>query len=567
MASKEQIARSINGAMWRIARRAPADLFEELPDLPPLVVQVLHNRGLTSVESVCDFVKGPPLPHDPYLIDEMDVAVERVARAVRKRERICVYGDYDVDGVSSTAMLLEVATLLGLDAFPYIPKRLTGYGLTTEAIDVIASKRAELIITADCGSTAHEEIAYAANHGIDVLVTDHHLMHARPEQAIALLNPNAPGGCYPFTGLSGVGVAYKLVQALADEFAEEIPYPESFLDLVALGTIADVVPIRDENRAFVVAGLEIIRSSPRLGLSALGAASGRPIESITVEGIAFGLAPRLNAAGRLAHAGLALELLLVSHTARADELARELDALNVERQRMTEEAVVEARSQFTGGNVVFAISENIVPGIAGLAAARISSEFGVLAFMGTEIDGVVRGSARSPQGIHLAEILGRHAHLFERWGGHAAAAGFSLLPGNVEVFREAIVRELAASDLADLFGPRVVADGRVFPRTIAWDTYRALEVLAPWGHAHERPRFVVENVRIGEVRLVGANHLALRFTEVDRDVEAIWFRSGDKRDRLERSQYVDVAFRLDVNEYRGRSRLQMLVDDVRLRSS
>ena len=243
--TRDDPRRSLTGAVWDIAPRAPAALFTALDELPPLAIQVLHNRGHDTAEKLHEFLLGPLPPHDPYLLDEMHLAVARIGQAMRKRERVCIYGDYDVDGVSATAMLLETAEALGLDAFPYIPERLTeGYGLHAGAIDAVADERAALLVTADCGATAHEEIARAAAAGIDVIVTDHHPTDGRPPRATALLNPNARGSGYPFGGLSGVGVAYKLVQALADEFPEQLPDPERFLDLVALGTVADVAPIR-----------------------------------------------------------------------------------------------------------------------------------------------------------------------------------------------------------------------------------------------------------------------------------------------------------------------------------
>ena len=558
--------RSLTGAVWDIAPRAPAALFAAVDELPPLAVQVLHNRGHDTLDKLHDFMLGPLPPHDPYLLDEMDVAVARIAQARHKRERVCIYGDYDVDGVSATAMLLETAEALGLDAFPYIPERLTeGYGLNAGAIDAVAKERATLVITADCGATAHEEIARAAAAGLDVIVTDHHPTEARPARAVALLNPNAPGSGYPFGGLSGVGVAYKLVQALADEFPEQLPDPERFLDLVALGTVADVAPLRDENRAFVQEGLEWMRAEPRPGLRALAEVARRPLESIGSDDIAFALAPRLNAAGRLASPLLALELLQARHPVRAEEIAKELNELNAERRRLTEDVVDAAREMVDGSQVVLAADPGFAPGVVGLAAARLCEEFGAPAFIGAEIDGLVRGSARAPDGFNLCDLLKRQGAWLENWGGHASAAGFSVLPHNVEALRRGLAQELGRLQLPAFTGPRLRADGRVYPRTITWETYQVLYSLGPWGKAHEEPLLVVENVRIQETRLVGADHVTLRFDELARNVEAIWFRHGDQQPALARGRCVDVAFRLGLHSYRGETRLQMRVDDIRLR--
>ena len=558
--------RSLTGAVWDIAPRAPAALFGAVSELPPLAVQVLHNRGHDTAAKVHEFLLGPLPPHDPYLLDEMDLAVARIAQAIHQRERVCIYGDYDVDGVSATAMLLETAEALGLDAFPYIPERIAeGYGLNAGAIDAVAADRATLVITADCGATAHDEIARAAAAGLDVIVTDHHPTDIRPAQAVALLNPNAPGSGYPFGGLSGVGVAYKLVQALAEEFPEQLPDPERFLDLVALGTVADVAPLRDENRSFVVDGLAWMRASPRAGLRALAEAARRPVETITSDDIAFALAPRLNAAGRLAHAQLALELLMARHPVRAGELADELSDLNAERRRLTQDVVDAARAMVKGSPVIFAADPGFAPGVCGLVASRLCEEFGAPAFIGAEIDGLVRGSARAPDGFNLCDLLKRQGTWLENWGGHAAAAGFSVLPHNVEALRRGLAQDLDTGETPAVTGPRLRADGRVYPSTITWETYQGLDSLGPWGQAHEEPRLVVENVRIQNTRLVGDDHVALRFEDLARNVEAIWFRHGELHGALASGRCVDVAFRLGLRTYRGETRLQMLVDDIRLR--
>ena len=558
--------RSLTGAVWDIAPRAPAALFAEIDELPPLAVQVLHNRGHDSAEKLQEFMLGPLPPHDPYLLDEMDLAVARIAQAMHKRERVCIYGDYDVDGVSATAMLLETAEALGLDAFPYIPERLTeGYGLHAGAIDAVAQERATLIITVDCGATADEEIDRAAAAGVDVIVTDHHPTESRPAKAAALLNPKAPGSGYPFGGLSGVGVAYKLVQALADEFPEQLPDPERFLDLVALGTLADVAPIRDENRAYVMEGLEWMRASPRPGLRALAEAARRQPESIRSDDIAFALAPRLNAAGRLASPQLALELLQARHPVRAAEIADELNELNAERRRLTEDVMDAARAMVDGSPVIFAADPGFAPGVVGLAASRLCEEFGAPAFIGAEIDGLVHGSARAPDGFNLRDLLRHQGDWLENWGGHAGAAGFSVLPQNVQALRRGLSQALASLDLPKFSGPSLRADGRVYPSTISWETYRALELLGPWGQEHEEPRLVVENVRIQNTRLVGEDHVVLQFEELARNVEAIWFRHGDQQAALGPGRCVDVAFRLGLRTFRGETRLQMLVDDIRLR--
>ena len=559
--------RSLTGAEWVIRHRAAEALFEALDDLHPLAVQILHNRGYDAPEEIRAFMDGPLPPHDPYLLDGMEPAVARMAEAVGRRERVCVYGDFDVDGVTGVALLVEALTMLGCQAFPYIPERLAeGYGLNPEAVDSIQREGARLIVTADCGANSEAEIARARDYGIDLLVTDHHHAGEPSQLAVAVLNPNQPGEGYPFAGLAGVGVAYKLVQALAEEFPERLPCPEEFLDLVALGTVADLVPLRDENRTFVTEGLEQLRRTHRLGLQALGEAARRPVETATTETISYAYAPRLNAAGRLAHAQLALELLQAGHPVRAEELARHLDELNNERRRLTEDVVDDVQAGIEpDACLVFAVGDDYPPGVTGLAAARLTSATGRPAFVATRVEGQIRGSARAPEGVHLAELLGRHAHLLERWGGHAGAAGFTVRPDRVAALREALGTDLEAPELRGRLGSKVRADCRVYPRTVSFETYRrVVQPLSPYGEGHQSPRFVVENVAVGEARIVGSNHLALRFAEFGPEVEAIWFGHGDARTELNAGRRVDAAFRLDLRAYRGTTRLQMLIDDIRV---
>jgi len=555
---------SLSGLEWSVQRRGPRALFDALPDVPALAVQILHNRGVTTPEGILEFVEGPLPPHDPYLLDGMEAAVQRLARAARTRERICVYTDFDVDGVASAAVLVEAFARIGCRAFAYIPERVAeGYGLNAAAIDTVKADGATLLVTADCGASSAVEIAHAAASGLDVIVTDHHHADGTTTAALATLNPNRPGAGYPFAGLAGVGVAYKLVQALAEEFSERLPSPEDLLDLVALGTVADQAPMRDENRTLVAHGLEVLRQSPRPGLQALAGVTGRPLAEADVESIGYAYAPRLNAAGRLAHAHVALELLQSEHPIRAEELAQQLDTLNHERRQLTEDVVAHARAQVDAASgLAFAVGDDYAPGITGLAAARLAAETGLPAFVGTVRNGVVRGSARAPVGVHLAELLGRYANLLIQFGGHARAAGFTVARANVAPLRTALAAELSRPDLRARLGPKLLVDCRLYPATVSWETYQTIAALGPYGESHEPPRFAVENVAVDQARAVGQRHVALQFAELGAEVDAIWFGAGDARAQLTPGRRVDVAFRLGVRVFRGAERLQLLVDDI-----
>lgn len=556
---------SLTGAVWDIRRRAPKELFARLGDIPPLAVQLLHNRGYGDEAEIREFLDGPLPPHDPYLLDGMDAAVARVEQAVAQGERVYVYGDYDVDGVTGTALLLETFEMLGAAVTPYIPERLTeGYGLNHDAVDAIGAQGPGLMVTVDCGIGGADEIARARSHGIDTIVTDHHMGDGADNGAVAVLNPNQPGGAYPFPGLSGVGVAYKLVQALAEEMPEQLPYPEEFLDLVALGTVADMAPLRDENRTFVAEGLEALRQTRRRGLHALGEIARRPVSRVGAADIAFGYAPRLNAAGRLARADLALRLLRAGQSVEAESLAHELDNLNIERRRLTQLVIDAAAAQIDpAAPLVFAIGDEFPLGVVGLAAGRLAEQTGLPAFVGAHVNGVVRGSARAPEGVMLADVLGAQADLLDAWGGHAQAAGFTVRPERVDALRDGLARELELAGVQAPDQPRLEADCRVYPRTVTWETCELTQQLGPFGEAHAEPRFVVENVAIDETRVVGSTHLVLRFAELGADVEAIWFGQAELRHALPPGRRCDAAFRLNLRTFNDETRLQMLIDDIR----
>ena len=557
---------SLTGAVWDIRRRAPKELFARLGDVPPLAVQLLHNRGYGDEAAIREFLEGPLPPHDPYLLDGMDAAVTRVAQALAQGERVYVYGDYDVDGVTGTALLLETFEMLGAAATPYIPERLTeGYGLNHDAIDAIGAQGPGLMVTVDCGIGSADVIARARSHGIETIVTDHHIGDGADSGAAAVLNPNQPGGAYPFPGLSGVGVAYKLVQALAEEMPERLPYPEEFLDLVALGTVADMAPIRDENRTFVAEGLEGAAPNPTpWAAHALGEVARRPVSRIDAADIAFGYAPRLNAAGRLARADLALQLLQARQPVEAESVAHELDNLNIERRRLTQLVIDAAAAQIDPAEpLVFAIGDEFPLGVVGLAAGRLVEQTGLPAFVGAHVNGVVRGSARAPEGVALSDVLGTQAEVLDAWGGHTQAAGFTVRPERVDELRDGLARELERAGVKAPAEPRLDADCRVYPRTVTWETYEVTQQLGPFGEAHAEPRFVVENIAIDETRVVGSTHLALRFAELGADVEGIWFGQADLRAALPPGRRCDAAFRLNLRTFNGETRLQMLIDDIR----
>ena len=392
---------SITGRRWEISKRAPKAIFSENADLPPLAVQLLHNRSYTNREDIESVVSGSEPPHDPFLMSGMDAAVERILRALRSREAICVYADYDADGVSGAAVLISALRLLGVDPRYYFPRRLEeGYGLNERAIRAIRKAGASVLISTDCGANAVSEIALAAELGLDVIVTDHHVVNTDLPGAAAAINPHHPGEPYPFADLAGVGVAYKLAEAVLLEAEIETNLDaESLLDFVALGTVADVVPLRGENRWLVRRGLNEINQSPRTGMRALIDAARLEPGAVTSTDIAFRLGPRINAAGRMRDAGIALDLLLETDADRAAERAAVLDDLNRQRQLTTEDvldAISNIRSQ---AGPILAHGADWPLGVLGLVAGRLTSETGRPAFVSSAQAGEARGFGPRPRGF------------------------------------------------------------------------------------------------------------------------------------------------------------------------
>lgn len=500
------------------------------------------------------------------LLEGMHRTLERLQKAGQDGERVVVYGDYDADGITATALLMEALRAFGLDVFHYIPDRFEeGYGLNREALDEIASSGASLVVTVDCGVRAIPEARHAAELGLDLIVTDHHQPGPRLPSAFALINPKQPGDRYPFKQLAGVGLAYKLAQALSQ--AEGKKPPENLLDLVAIGTVADLAPLTGENRTLVRRGLERLNATERAGLRSLVHKSGYSFGDLDATSIGFGIGPRLNAAGRLSTAEKALQLLQAQGTAQADEIAGELDRLNTERRRVTRVVLEKARAMVVEAlelpTILFAVDESFDEGVVGLAASRLTDEFyrpSVVATRGAE---VTRASARSIPEFHITEALEACSDLLVRYGGHRAAAGFSVLNQDLPRLQERL-NEIGLEQLAPLdLRPEVNLDACVSLSEMSWDVLGFLEQIEPCGQKNPRPIFAAENVRVLEKRCVGADrkHLKLTLSDGGKAFDAIAFRMGFLEAEL--GGEVDVAFRLERNNYMGVTSLQLNVEDIR----
>ena len=567
---------------WEIAERCPPGIARSLSHLHPILVQVLYNRGLIDPADVTAFLQPPTELRDPFSMKGMREAVERIRRAVQGGERIVVYGDFDADGVTSTALLVQGLVALGADVHPYIPHRIDeGYGLHNDSLDRVAEMGAKLVITVDCGIRSPHEVAHGTTIGMDMIVTDHHSIqhddtgHDILPPALAVINPKQQGDPYPFKDLAGVGVAFKLVQALirADREKPMNGAPAKLntgdlLDLVALGTVADVAPLLGENRVLVQLGLNSLNgrtrdgryAGPRRpGLRALFGEANLAAGKVNSHSIGFIIGPRLNAAGRLDSARTGYDLLTSPTMESALPLAGELGELHRQRQDMTRQFVEQAKMMLAAHEPMpflnFVAGEDFHPGVVGLVAGRLAEELYRPAVVAEIGPAETRGSCRSIPEFNITHALDDCRDLLVRHGGHAAAAGFTVRNENLPELRtrlEAIATEkLQALDLA----PMLRIDGELDLAELDYAVCARLTELEPHGEANPQPVFVTHGVRIvrDSVRLVGreGQHLKLRVSAPGSGTEweAIGFGMGALADGL--TGQVDLAYSIEINDYSG----------------
>ncbi len=556
---------------WTDPAVPPPEVAEELADFDPLQRQLLYGRGLRTREAAHAFLAaaGSQAGHDPWLLQGMNSAVERLIQAIEAQEPIVVYGDYDADGVLATVLLVEALEAHGAKVSAYIPDRFDeGYGLHAQALTTLAEEGARVVVTVDCGTRSVPEADHARRLGLDLIITDHHVPGPTLPRAIAVVNPRRADETYPFRGLSGVGVAYKLAQALKGRLQGGPPAWEGALDLVALGTIADLAPLLGENRGLVRAGLRRLQRADRPGLKALcEAASVRP-ERTNAATVGFILAPRINAAGRLESARSAFNLLRSRAVDEARELARSLDRLNRERQDLTRQMVGLARQRWEHEGraedpVVFVAGPEFHEGVVGLAAGRLAEALYrpvVVAVRGEE---VTKGSARSIPGFHITQALEHCQDLLLRYGGHSRAAGFSLrsqhLPGFAASLQAYARQVLRPEDLQ----PRLCIDAWVRLASLTPSLMAFLQRLEPFGEGNAPPVFGAREVRVVRARPVGRDRSHLKLTLAQGRVlfDAIAFRLGHLWERL--PERVDIAFHFEINEYQGVESFQLNVLDLR----
>ena len=552
---------------------ADPDIVRELArslSISPLLSSLLVTRGMTAPDEALSFMDGgAEEQHDPFLLQGMAEAVPRIRKALEEDEHILVYGDYDADGVSSTALMIYLLRYLGASFDIYIPHRSNeGYGLHNHALDWAVQQGVSLIITVDTGISAYHQIAYANELGIDVIVTDHHEPPEVLPEAYALINPKLPGCPYPFKGLAGVGVAYKLAQAMLGENT-----PAEWSEIAAIGTVADLMPLLGENRAIVRSGLASMRNSKFLGIRALLAISGVTMSTVSAINIAFGMAPRINASGRLDHAGRAVALLTTEQVEEAEQLAGELDLLNKERQLVVERIVVEAMAkleqEIQGGKVpdIIVLAEqgwNV--GVVGIVASKLLERYyrPVIILDIHPETGVCKGSARSIPGLDIYAALSSCAHLMDHFGGHPAAAGMSLHQDQLEAFTKALNEYAAGILTPEHLVPVTSADAEVSISDLSLQAAIELERLAPFGMANPLPKFIIRGATVKETRTMGqeGKHLKLVLQQGDSSIEAVAFGKGAIAKLLPGGTRIDVLAELSVNEWNGSRKPQLMLQDL-----
>ncbi|WP_052487218.1 single-stranded-DNA-specific exonuclease RecJ [Gordoniibacillus kamchatkensis] len=562
-------------ARWLVgeADEAAAEAICAALGVGPLIARLLVQRGIGSPEAATLFLQGGKDDfHDPYLLDGMQPAVERIRKALDSGEKIRIYGDYDADGVSSTSLMVHLMKQLGANFDTYIPHRVReGYGLNDAAADHAKSSGVSLIVTVDTGISAVEQVAYIRTLGMDVIVTDHHEPPEILPDALAVINPKKPGCPYPFKHLAGVGVALKLAHALLGRL------PEELLEIAAIGTVADLMPLTGENRLIVKLGLERMRATAYPGIAALLDVADIDRKEVSAGHIGFAIGPRINASGRLEAADAAVKLLTAGDAAEAQQLAGELDALNKERQRiveeMTKEAMQMASEQHEQGRLAIVLAkEGWNVGVIGIVASRVTETFyRPTVILGIDAEtGMAKGSARSISGFDLYEALTHCSEWLDHYGGHQGAAGMSLHQGRIAAFA-AKLDELARCWLQpDDFVPVAKAELACSLSDVTVPLIEQLNKLAPFGMGNPMPRFLFKELRMEEQRLIGKDkqHLKLTVTQDGMEggaaVDAVGFGKGALLAAMSATARLDAIGEVSINEWNGRRKPQLILHDLRI---
>ena len=555
----------MNHYRWNLLPPAPDKRLASSSGFPPLVAQLLYNRGVTEPSQLEPFLTADKrLSGDPFLLPDMHLAVARIYRALLSGENIAIYGDFDADGITGTALLVQGLSSLGGKVIPYIPHRLTeGYGLKTAALEKLRQQGISLVITVDCGITALAEVKRAKRLKLDIIITDHHTPLPEIPPAVAIINPKRADSTYPFSELTGAGVAIKLLQALFQSIGRQEQLDE-LIDLVALGTVADMAPLWGENRYLVKQGLKLINATPRLGIREIITQAGLTVGRLDAESISWIIAPRLNAAGRLAHAMTSYKLLMTNSPQEAQGLAIWLEQKNVERQRLTTTTLTKAREQILAQGIsplLIASDRDYPVGIAGLVASRLAEEFYRPAIVIKTGELVSSGSCRSIPEFNVILALNQCSKLLSQFGGHSQAAGFILPTKNLARLTQRL-SELATTQLAGIeLRPQLDIDVEVKLPELSGDTFQIIQRLAPFGRGNPVPTFLSRRAEVVDCHTMGSNreHLRLKLRQGGTIWDGVGFRLSNYL--AEVSSHLDIVYNLEIDRWGGEESLRLNILD------
>ena len=551
--------------IWNLTESDLPDEFLKLSKkykLDTLAAQILWQRGIRTEEKMQTFLK-PDLQqlHDPFLLHDMEKAVQRILTAIENGQNILIYGDYDADGMTASSVMKSALDELGAEVQVYLPNRFTdGYGPNPDVYKYfIQNEDIDLIITVDNGVAGHEAIAYAQSQDVDVIVTDHHSMPEELPEAFAIVHPEHPGADYPFKYLAGVGVAFKVATALLDYI------PSDMLDLVAIGTIADMVSLTDENRILVSHGLKVLANTERAGLMELMRLSGTDFEKVNEETVGFQIAPRLNALGRLDDPNPAIELLTGWDEEVVAEIAQMIDEKNSERKVIVENIFNQALTMMTDDPVQILYHKDWHKGVLGIVAGRLLEQFHKPIIMLAEEEGILRGSARSIENFNIFEALNGHRELFIAFGGHKQAAGMTFALENVEAIKQVMLDFIQDNDI-DMSGKSTLeVQGSLQFDQISLETIRSLEKLSPYGMDNPKPHFLIADYQVEQARSMGKDnsHLKLKLVQKGQSLDAVYFGHGTESLEFEQSD-TELVGTLSSNTWNGTTTVQLMVADARV---
>lgn len=537
-------------------------------NLNKVIGKIIVNRHVVNDEDVRIFITPTRDDfHNPFLFKGMDIAVERIIKAIKNKEKILIYGDYDVDGITSTTVLKKYLMDRGISVDTYIPNRLhEGYGLNKKAIDTIKERNIDLIITVDCGISAIEEVDYAVRLGMDIIVTDHHEVGEKLPNALAVIDAKRKDNTYPFRALAGVGVVFKLIQALSIKLEIKPEEYLKYLDLVCVGTISDIVPLEGENRTIAKLGLMLIKVTRNLGLRELIKSSGyKEIDSNT---ISFGVAPRINACGRMGHEEEALKLFLAEDLESATKITKELNEYNTLRQStekaIYEEAVQEIdRNHLDEKNSIVLGGKGWHHGVIGIVSSKVTDKYYKPSILLSFEDNIAKGSGRSVPGFDLYEGLAKCEDLLEKYGGHSMAVGLTLKKENLENFKERFEQIAKEKNIKELV-PIIYIDDELKLKDINMDLVKSISILEPFGEANKVPLFLIRNLKIDSIRALSeGRHLKLTLRDENFMINAIGFELGYLAEEYRIGDRIDVVGTLEINSFNGFSSIQINMKDIR----